>query len=47
LVSENTVFLCTDNFTLVEVKRLIEVLAQNFSLVATVSIRAKEPNKVF
>lgn len=37
--SENTVYLCTDNFTKKEVETLISVLDKNFNLKATIKIR--------
>jgi LAGLIDADG DNA endonuclease family len=46
LAAENTIFLCTDNFTLAELNLLINVLATNFSLISTVAIIAKAPNKL-
>ena len=44
--TSKTVFICTDNFTYIEVLNLIKVLGKKFSLKSTVSRRTKANNNL-
>lgn len=40
--SDKPVFICTDNFTLVEVKKLIYILESKFGIESTIRIRKQD-----
>ena len=44
--SDNTVYICTDNFTKSEVELLINAIFNNFGLIATLKRRIKSNNEV-